>query len=84
MKIKEAIGAIITTISLLIFFYEIAYVGLLTGKIGASGKITYDAILSTASFLLVILGPALWFGEAPTALKKLVEAKRGKVEKKQG
>ncbi len=78
MKAREALGLIITILSLLIFAYEILYVGLTTGRIGVKGDVTNDAILISAGFLLIILGPALWLGEVPTNLKKLVEAKTGR------
>jgi len=26
----------------------------------------------------ILVGPALWFGEVPTAIKKFIEAKTGK------
>ncbi len=78
MKAKEALGLIITVLSLLIFAYEILYVGLTAGKMGDKGVVTTDAMLISVGFLLIILGPALWLGEVPTNIKKLVEAKTGK------
>lgn len=78
MKAKEALGLIITVLSLLIFAYEILYVGLVTRNIGVNGSVATDAILISAGFLLIILGPALWLGEVPANLKKLVEAKTGR------
>ncbi len=78
MKAKEALGLIITVLSLLIFAYEILYVGLTTGRMGDKGVVTTDAMLISMGFLLIILGPALWLGEVPTNIKKLVEAKTGR------
>jgi hypothetical protein len=78
VKAKEALGLIITVLSLLIFAYEILYVGLVTRNIGVKGSVATDAILISAGFLLIILGPALWLGEVPANLKKLVEAKTGR------
>ncbi len=78
MRAKEALGLIVTILSLLIFAYEILYVGLTTGKMGVKGDVTTDAVLISAGFLLIILGPALWLGEVPTNIKKLVEAKTGR------
>lgn len=78
MKTKEALGLVITVLSLLLFAYEILYVGLVSGGIGVKGQVTTDSILISTGFLLIILGPALWLGEVPTNLKKLIEAKTGK------
>jgi len=78
MKAREALGLIITVLSLLLFAYEILYVGLVSGSIGIKGQVATDAILISAGFLLIILGPALWLGEVPATLKKLIEAKTGR------
>ncbi|MEO3993537.1 MAG: hypothetical protein QN229_04485 [Desulfurococcaceae archaeon TW002] len=90
MKAREAIGLIITLLSLLIFAYEILYVGLIGGRIGATVEktigatvektpiVTFDALLISAGFLLILIGPALWLGEVPANLKKLIEAKTGR------
>ncbi|MEM2021253.1 MAG: hypothetical protein QXP80_03385, partial [Zestosphaera sp.] len=75
MGAKEAVGLVITVLSLLLFAYEIFYVGLVMKAIGIKGQVTTDALLISAGFLLIILGPALWLGEVPTNLKKLIEAK---------
>ncbi|MEM0014860.1 MAG: hypothetical protein QXS42_03610 [Zestosphaera sp.] len=78
MGAKEVLGLVITILSLLIFAYEILYVGLTVGGIGIKGQVAADALLISAGFLLIILGPALWLGEVPANLKKLVEAKTGR------
>ncbi len=78
MRPKEAVGLMVTVLSLLLFAYEIFYVGLVTGTIGIKGQVTTDALLLSTGFLLIILGPALWLGEVPTNLKKLIEAKTGR------
>lgn len=78
MKAKEALGMILTILSLILLAYEMLYVGLTTGKIGEKGKIATDAVIVSVGFLLIILGPALWLGEVPTNVKKLIEAKTGK------
>ncbi len=78
MGAKEALGLVITALSLLLFAYEILYVGLVSGSIGVKGQVATDAVLISAGFLMIILGPALWLGEVPTNLKKLIEAKTGR------
>ncbi|MEM1603001.1 MAG: hypothetical protein QXL29_02665 [Zestosphaera sp.] len=78
MKAKEALGLVMTFLSLIIFAYEILYIGLTEGSIGVKGEVAPDAVLISTGFLLIILGPALWLGEVPTNLKKLVEAKTGR------
>ena len=78
MGAKEALGLVITVLSLLLFAYEILYVGLVSGSIGVKGQVATDAVLISAGFLMIILGPALWLGEVPTNLKKLIEAKTGR------
>ncbi len=78
MKAKEVIGLIMTLLSLIIFAYEVFYVGLTGGRIGVKGEVTSDAMLISAGFLLILIGPALWLGEVPANLKKLIEAKTGR------
>ncbi len=78
MSVREILGAFLTVLALAIFAYEIFYVGLFTGAIGAKGAIATDAVLTTIGWVLILIGPALWFGEVPTNVKKLIEAKTGK------
>ncbi|MEN2999391.1 MAG: hypothetical protein ABDH61_02310 [Acidilobaceae archaeon] len=75
---KELAGLLITVLSLLLIVYELFVVGLLKGNVGVKGQITLDAVLISAGFLLILLGPWLWLGEVPVAVKKFVEAKTGR------
>jgi len=75
---KELVGMLITVLGLVLLFYELAYVGLTKGAIGVKGDVSSDAILITAGWMLILVGPALWFGEVPVNIKKMIEAKTGK------
>ncbi len=75
---KEALGSFLTVLALAIFVYEILYVGLFTGAIGVKGTVATDAIIITVGWILILIGPALWFGEVPANVKKLIEAKTGR------
>ncbi len=78
MKAKEAVGLLITILAVLLLLYEVFYVNLTRGSIGVKGEITTDAILVSTGFLLILIGPWLWLGDVPVAIKKLVEAKTGR------
>lgn|GEM_PF-455158 len=78
MKAREAVGLLITIVALALFLYELFYVNLTRGGIGVKGQVTTDAILISASFLLLLLGPWLWLGEVPVAVRKFIEARTGR------
>ncbi|MEM2406529.1 MAG: hypothetical protein QXI94_03035 [Sulfolobales archaeon] len=78
MKPKETLGVIISVIAIVLILYELLYVNLMAGSIGVKGAITNDAILISLGFLLILIGPWLWLGEVPVAVKKLIEAKTGR------
>lgn len=78
MTAKEALGLLITIISIVILLYELFYVNLTQGGIGVKGQVALDAVLISASFLLILLGPWLWLGEVPIAIRKFIEARTGK------
>jgi len=74
MGAKQALGALLTFVGLALYFYgtgiQIAY-----EKV-ANGLVTpWDAYIFAASAFLILLGPWLWFGEIPEALKRFVEAR---------
>lgn len=48
---------------------------------GVKGEVTSNAMLISAGFLLILIGSALWLGEVPMNLKKLIEAKTGEKAK---
>ncbi|MEM0378342.1 MAG: hypothetical protein QXP68_06805 [Thermosphaera sp.] len=70
MKPKEMVGLIITIIAIIILFYTF---------ISTGGVVTGDnaTLAATAGFILILLGPWLWLGEVPVAIKKFIEAKTG-------
>ena len=78
MKVKEGIGLFITIIAIVLILYELFYINLTCGGIGIKGKVSTDAILISAGFLLILLGPWLWLGEVPVAVKKFIEARTGR------
>ena len=78
MKAKGGLGVAITIISVLLLLYELFYVNLTRGGIGARGQVSTDSILISAGFLLILVGPWLWLGEVPVAVRKFVEARTGR------
>lgn len=78
MRGKEIVGMLITVFGLVLLFYELAYVGLTKSAIGVKGDVSTDAVLVTTGWMLILVGPALWFGEVPVNIKKMIEAKTGK------
>lgn len=78
MKVKEGLGVVITVIAILLLLYELLYVSLTRGGIGVKDQVTTDAILISAGFLLILIGPWLWLGEVPVAIRKFVEARTGR------
>lgn len=78
VKPKEMLGAIITIVAIILIFYELLYVNLTRGSIGVKGTVTTDSILMASGFLLILIGPWLWLGEVPVAIKKFIEAKTGR------
>ncbi len=72
------LGVIITVIAVILILYELLYVNLTVGSIGKKGAITSDAVLIASGFLLILIGPWLWLGEVPVAIRKFIEAKTGK------
>ncbi len=78
MKPKEAVGIAVTLIAVIVMLYELFYVNLTGGAIGVSGAVTTDAALLSAAFIMILIGPWLWLGDAPVAVKKLVEARTGR------
>ncbi len=78
MKAREGIGLAITLIAILLLLYELLYVNLTHGRIGIADQVSTDAILISAGFLLILLGPWLWLGEVPVAIRKFVEARTGR------
>ena len=69
-KAVQALGAIITILGI-IFLAYVFYVGAEHGMIGStSPKMTTDAWLALLGWFFVLIGPALWLGETPVAVKK--------------
>ena len=78
MRAREGIGLVITTVAILLMLYELFYVNLTRGGIGVRGQVTTDAVLICTGFLLILIGPWLWLGEVPVAIRKFVEARTGR------
>lgn len=69
MRLSEALGAVITIIGVIMFFWGLA-AGAMYGKIdGVNSAIFINSLYP------LLLGPWLWFGEVPSALRRFVEAK---------
>ena len=70
MDAKQALGAVITLLGILLMLYAIA-AGFQQGQIGTKEvkAMQTDAMAMIVGWFMVLLGPALWFGEAPAAVK---------------
>ncbi len=90
MPARQAAGAAITVIGLILFLYGIAY-GAVNHKIGSYATLTFNEkegklevaqgkpgmidLTVTAiiiGWFLVLIGPAIWQGEAPATIKSKV------------
>jgi drug/metabolite transporter (DMT)-like permease len=69
MKPVNILGVVLTILGILMFFW-----GLIAGFMYTQIK-DVNAVILTYSLLPLLLGPWLWLGETPGALKKFVEAK---------
>jgi len=65
----KAIGAILTIGGLLILLY-VFYIGATKGMIGEPGQMSRDAWLAIIGWFAFLIGPALWAGETPVAIKE--------------
>ncbi len=65
----KGIGAALTIIGLLLLLY-VFIVGAQNGAIGEPGKMNRDAWLAIIGWFAFIIGPALWAGETPVAIKQ--------------
>lgn len=72
MDAKRALGALLTALGLLLLFYAIA-VGAGDQVIGSKEELQGEAVAAIAGWFAILVGPALWFGEAPAVLKKAAE-----------
>lgn len=65
----KAAGAIITILGIIFLLY-VFYIGAVNGTIGEAGKLKTDAWLALAGWFFILIGPALWAGETPVAIKE--------------
>ena len=68
MTPREALGAVITILGLLLLLYGLA-MGVVHGKIGKAGEVSLDAGAVILGWFLLLIGPAVWFGETPATVK---------------
>lgn len=70
MNAKRGLGLLITILSVAVLFY---------GFLVTGGEVKGDIALAVGigGFALILIGPWLWLGDVPTAIKKFVEAKTG-------
>lgn len=77
MRAKEAVGCLLTVLALVLLLYELFYVNLTRGYVGVKGEVSVDTLLLAAGWLLILVGPWLWFGEVPVAIRRIVEIRTG-------
>lgn len=70
MNVKQGLGLLITILSIAALFY---------GFLTTGGEVKGDTalVVGVSGFILILIGPWLWLGDVPTAIKKFVEAKTG-------
>ena len=68
MTPREVVGAIITILGLLLLLYGLA-MGAVHGKIGRAGEISFDAGAIILGWFMILIGPAIWFGETPARVR---------------
>jgi len=73
----RVLGLAITVLGVILMLYSFA-VGPFRGHIGSSKTWTGDAISLLLGWYFIIVGPALYFGEAPAKLRREVAKKQGK------
>lgn len=78
MKTKEVLGCLLTLLAITLMSYELLYVNLTRGYVGVRGEVSVDVVLLASGWFLILIGPWLWFGEVPIAIKKFVEVRTGK------
>ena len=67
----KALGLALTIIGVLLMLYSFV-IGPFRGHIGSSKTWTSDAISMIVGWYFIIVGPALYFGEAPAKIRKEV------------
>ncbi|MCE4603853.1 MAG: hypothetical protein F7B20_02665 [Aeropyrum sp.] len=71
MEPKQVVGLILTVVGILLLAYGIIS-GLQKGVIGSAEGLTTDAASMIIGWFAILIGPALYFGEAPAAIRKKV------------
>ena len=71
----KALGLALTVIGVLLMLYSFA-IGPFRGHIGSSKSLTSDAISMIIGWYFIIVGPALYFGEAPAKIRREVARKQ--------
>ena len=71
----RGLGLALTVIGVLLMLYSFA-VGPFHGHIGSSKTWTGDAISLLLGWYFIIVGPALYFGEAPAKIRREVAKKQ--------
>ena len=68
MEGKQVIGAVLTIGGLLLMAYGVVS-GLMNGSIGSKEALTSDAVAIVVGWFAILIGPALWLGETPAAVR---------------
>ncbi|MCE4610402.1 MAG: hypothetical protein F7B17_00335 [Desulfurococcales archaeon] len=67
---KRMVGMALTVIGILLLLYAIAS-GLMNGQIGTkSTAIAPDVAAFIVGWFAILIGPALWLGEVPAAIRR--------------
>lgn len=71
MTIKEALGLLLTIISIVV---------IIAGFSIGGGKVPSDIapVVAIMGFVVLLIGPWLWLGETPVAIRKFIEARTGR------
>lgn len=77
MNTKKLLGIALTASGILLYVYVIID-GAMKGSIGVKGGLELTPILLSLGMYAILMGPALWLGEVPIAIKKFIEIKTGR------
>ena len=65
------IGIVLTLIGIILLAYSLIY-GAINGKIGSEEGLTSTSIAVLIGWFMVLIGPAIWVGETPIAIKERI------------
>lgn len=78
-KLRAILGAAVTVVGLVLVVYALA-AGAFEGRIGSEEGFTGHAAAAILGWFMILVGPAVWFGEAPVAITRAAEEAKKRAE----